>query len=84
MTYRKLEIISGEEPETSIQVEDEKLIEVDREIADREALTTATGGTIQVRRNGELGGGGFYLSSYYDWVLGKDDGGVIVLVPLKK
>lgn len=36
------------------------------------------------RRGGEFGGKALYLSSAYDWKLGKDEKGAAILIPLKK
>jgi len=39
---------------------------------------------IQIRGGYTFKDKALYLSSHYDWVLGKDENDIIVLVPLKK
>jgi len=39
---------------------------------------------IEPRTGGEFAGKSFYLNSDFEWVLGKDDRDLTVLVPLKK
>lgn len=41
-------------------------------------------GRLESRDSGEFKGKGFYLYSSFDWILGKDTEGILVLVPLKK
>lgn len=40
--------------------------------------------TIELRTDGELVGVSFYLAREYDWILGEDSTGTVVLVPQKK
>jgi len=39
---------------------------------------------IQVRDDAEFAGVGFYLSGDFNWVIGEDSQGVLVLIPLEK
>ena len=41
-----------------------------------------TGINPHVRTYGQFKGTGFFLQGKYDWVIGKDDNGEVVLVPL--
>jgi len=39
---------------------------------------------LPIRSDGEFAGKAIYLSSNYDWILGRDDLGLIILIPLIK
>lgn len=41
-------------------------------------------GVLESRDSGEFEGKGFYLGSGFDWIMGTDSEGLLVLVPLKK
>lgn len=41
------------------------------------------GGSVEQRENGLFGGKAIYLTDKYEWRLGQDQDGAIILVPLK-
>ena len=61
----------------------DKCVEVDsRRLT--ETISSLRNGLVQVRWDAEFNKRAFFLSSYYEWVIGTDSTGAIVLVPLKK
>lgn len=49
-----------------------------------DTISLTTNPVIEIRTSGTFKGKALYLESGYDWILGKDDEGLIVLVPIKK
>lgn len=74
MIYKTLKV---KDTDDCISIDTDRLTNV----SDRWFDTTAG---IQVRGIKEFAGVGFFLAREYDWVLGKDSIGNVVLLPLKK
>ena len=57
-----------------------------KKIIEKNRLSTIerTRDFIHIRTNGEFNGKSFYLSSTYEWRIGKDNMGLTILVPLLK
>jgi len=83
MEYNELVLKKKEkEKGDTIEIDEDRLMDVS--IEDGVFMVNGDIGAVQVRGGGDFKGEALYLSSYYDWVLGIDDLGVPVLVPLKQ
>jgi hypothetical protein len=79
--YQKLEIM--EEPEKVKAIDKTRLAEISAEFAQATVIKDDYV-YIERRTGGSFSNKALYLSSKYDWALGKDEEGVLCLVPLKK
>ncbi len=75
---KELVIINTRGAEGTQEVEADKLIKLSQPYV----LTNDP--HVAVRNGGNFNGTAFFLSSDNDWVLGKDNEGSTILVPLKK
>lgn len=81
--YSKLEI-EKEKKENIMAIDKTRLVEI-RGAFQREQLTeNEPYRYIERRDGGQFLNKALYLPSMYDWVLGKDEEGVLCLVPLEK
>lgn len=78
MFYKKL-IMEPTETEESIIIDRSKTILMTEPISEHRIDQR-----IQNRNYGNFKGRSYYLSPAFDWVIGKDSDGWIVLVPLRK
>lgn len=75
MKYTKVRIVSEPETEKEVKIGLKALVEIDNsQVKDM----------IKVRQGGEFKGKAYFLSSGFDWQLGEDSVGLIVLIPTKK
>jgi hypothetical protein len=72
MDYPRLEVIILKNPHA---ISEDKLIKVSGNFYDNK---------IDVRTCGDFKNNAFFLSDSYDWIIGRDDQGATILVPLKK
>ena len=80
---KKLRIIDPSSVDTSIDVEEDKMMCV-REGDDGEMMAGACLNPLEIRAEGEFAGKAFYLNNTFDWEFGVDSFGLLVVVPLKK
>lgn len=80
MKYQKLEL-KEKEPEDAGVIDADRLLDVQEDVY---AEVDGNSLALQDRTFGEFAGKSFYLSKQYDWVIGEDDHGETVLVPLRK
>ena len=82
MKYKKLEV-KRKHKDGVIEIDEDKLVD---SVSMEHGSADVDGeiGVVQVRGAGDFEDKGFFLSGNYDWVLGVDNMGIQVLVPLKK
>lgn len=80
MEYLKLKIKVDEQP--SNEIDNTKLININADTTEILFINNYSG--IVKRAAGEFKNKAFFLPKEYDWVLGKDNVGEIVLIPLKQ
>jgi len=79
--YDKIVVVKKTERKPMfIEVDAERLIEVEGQ---GQSLQSGIR-ILEERAGGELAGKAFWLNPNYEWVLGEDEEGNIVLVPLRK
>lgn len=79
--YSKLKI--KEEKEDIMAIDKTRLVEISQEFK-RATLVDEDCTIIERRCDGPFLNKAIYLSLTYDWVLGRDEDGVLCLVPLKQ
>jgi len=81
MEYKRVKIADIERDD-AYEIPEEKLVDISGLI---EIRNIGRDQLMQMRMGGELMRKSIYLDEiYFDWVLGRDDSGLLVLVPIKR
>lgn len=80
---KKIRVVMKKEEEGVLDVDEERLVDT-RKFDGKITSKGSMGFLITNRIGGSLQDNSFFLDRNYDWVLGKDNEGTVVLVPLKK
>ena len=81
MEYNKIEIVKEKKKEEGIiKIPEDRLVKID---AERQVFRDPYIG-IPANISGEFDGKAIYLDDEYDWILGRDEDGCLLCIPLEK